>query len=156
MAHGGGKGGGELPSTEAAVVAIRELAREYGREVTVSEDIGTDRVTRRTDAGVFATTDAGGALPHDAYVELAGSPEVSVQLYADGDAKFVVDGVEVPDVPRDLVPEFLRAVYGGLAHVRGRFFPPGYWLIVPLPGDTTYKELVPGSVLTPWLSGRLR
>lgn len=145
-----------MPSTEAAVVAIREIAREYGREVTVSEDIGADRVTRRTDAGVFAVTDAGGVLPHDAYVELGGSPEVSVQLYADGDAKFVVDGVEVPDVPRGSVPGFLRSVYGGLAYVKGRFFPPGYFLVVPLPGDETYKELVPSNLLSPWMAGRVR
>ncbi|MFI0981165.1 hypothetical protein ACH4SP_29675 [Streptomyces sp. NPDC021093] len=145
-----------LPSTEAAVVAIRGVAREYGREVRVTDDIGTDQVTRRTDAGVFAVTDAGGALPHDAYVELGGSPAMSVQLYADGDAKFVVDGIEVSDVPRDSVPAFLRSVYGGLAYVKGRFFPPGYFLVVPLPGDETYKELVPSGMLSPWLSGRVR
>ncbi|MFJ2744203.1 hypothetical protein ACIO3O_31645 [Streptomyces sp. NPDC087440] len=148
---------GHLPSTEAAVVAIREVAKEYGREVTVTDDIGTDQVTRRTDAGVFATTDGGGALPHDAFVEIGGgAPTVSVQLYADGDARFVVDGVDVPDVPRDAVPVFLRSVYGGLAYVKGRFFPPGYFLVVPLPGDETFKELVPSSLLSPWLAGRVR
>ncbi|MFI5807271.1 hypothetical protein [Streptomyces sp. NPDC051561] len=152
-----GEGRGGLPSTEAAVVAIREVAGEYGREVTVADDIGTDRVTRRTDAGVFSVTDAGGGLPHDAFVELSGSPEVSVQLYADGDAKFTVDRVvEVHDVPRDSVPAFLRSLYGGLAHVKGRFFPPGCWLVVPLPGDETYKELIPQGALTPWLSSRMR
>ncbi|CAM5599122.1 hypothetical protein GCM10010329_49860 [Streptomyces spiroverticillatus] len=148
---------GHLPSTEAAVVAIREVAREYGREVTVTDDIGTDQVTRRTDAGVFATTDAGGGLPHDAFVEIVGgTPAVAVQLYADGDARFVIDGVEVPDVPRDSVPAFLRSVYGGLAYVKGRFFPPGYFLVVPLPGDETYKEMVPSNLLSPWMAGRVR
>lgn len=68
-----------------------------------------------------------------------------------------VDGVEFHDVPRDSVPAFLRSVYGGLASVKGKFFPPGYWLIVPLPGDETYKELVlRGASLTPWLSGKVR
>ncbi|CAM5354759.1 hypothetical protein STANM309S_03434 [Streptomyces tanashiensis] len=45
--------------------------------------------------------------------------------------------IEFADVPRDAVPAFLRSVHGGLAHVKGRFFPPGWWLIVPLPGDET-------------------
>jgi hypothetical protein len=146
----------QLPSTEAAVAAIREVARQYEREVKVTDDIGTDQVTRRTGAGVFAVTDAGGALPHDAFVELSGTPAVAVQLYADGDARFVVDGVDVPDVPRDSVPAFLRSVYGGLAYVRGRFFPPGYFLVVPLPGDETYKEMVPSNLLSPWMAGRVR
>ncbi|MFF0740815.1 hypothetical protein ACFYVL_10470 [Streptomyces sp. NPDC004111] len=152
----GGPGGPGPASTEAAVAAVREIAAEYGRSVRVSDDIGADQVSRRTDAGVFAVTDPGGALPHDAYVELSGSPAVSVRLYADGDAKVVVDEVEVPDVPRESVPAFLRSVYGGLAYVKGRIFPPGYWLIVPLPGDETYKEMVPRDMLSPWLSARFR
>ncbi|MFD4257021.1 hypothetical protein ACFWR9_05175 [Streptomyces sp. NPDC058534] len=44
----------------------------------------------------------------------------------------------------------------GLAFVKGRRFPPGYRLIVPLPGDRTHKEVVPVILLTPWLSGRMR
>lgn len=67
-----------------------------------------------------------------------------------------MDGIEFADVPRDAVPAFLRSVHGGLAHVKGRLFPPGWWLVVPLPGDETYKELVPDATLTPWLSSRVR
>ncbi|WP_406861956.1 hypothetical protein ABZO31_16375 [Streptomyces sp. HUAS MG47] len=145
-----------LPTTESAVTAIREIARSENRELTVTDDIGADRTSRRTSAGAFAVLDPDGSLPHEAFVELGGSPAVSVQLYPEDDARITVDGVEFADVPRDSVPAFLRSVYEGLAHVKGRFWPAGWWLVVPLPGDETYKELVLAGTLTPWLSSRVR
>ncbi|PWK64156.1 hypothetical protein BCL76_11617 [Streptomyces sp. CG 926] len=145
-----------LPTTESAVVAIRAVAAEYRLTVAVTDDIGADRTSRRTSAAPFAVVDPDGSLPHEAFVELGGSPAVSVQIFPEDDAKITVDGVEFHDVPRDSVPAFLRSLYGGLAFVKGRFFPPGYWLHVPLPGDVTYRESVGGPSLTPWLSGRVR
>ncbi|MEU6298182.1 hypothetical protein [Streptomyces erythrochromogenes] len=145
-----------LPTTESAVAAVRAVAAEYRRAMTVTEDIGADRTSRRSSAPRFSVTDPDGSLPHEAFVELDGTPAVDVRLFPDGDAAITVDGVEFQDLPRDCVPPFLTAVYGGLAFVKGRFFPPGYQLCVPLPGDETYKELVPGVSLTPWLSGRVR
>ncbi|MER5730133.1 hypothetical protein ABT084_17635 [Streptomyces sp. NPDC002138] len=145
-----------LPSTEAAVTAIREIADDRRLTMTVTDDIGADQTSRRTSAGAFATLDPDGSLPHEAFVELAGSPAVSVRLFPEGDAKITVDDVEFHDVPRDSVPAFLRSVYGGLAHTKGRFFPPGQWLVVPLPGDETYKELIAGTTLTPWLARSAR
>ncbi|MEV5946073.1 hypothetical protein AB0471_01150 [Streptomyces sp. NPDC052002] len=58
-------------------------------------------------------------------------------------------------MPRDLAPAFPRSLYGGPAHPKGRFFLPGWWLVVPVPGDRAYKELVLGA-LTPWMSARVR
>ncbi|MGW1184723.1 hypothetical protein ACWD7Y_26930 [Streptomyces drozdowiczii] len=145
-----------LPTTEAAVMAVREVARAYDLEVTVTDDIGADRTSRRESAGAFVVTDADGSLPHEAFVELGGAPAVTVQLFPEDDARITVDGVVFDDVPRDSVPAFLRSVYGGMAYVKGRFFPPGQWLVVPLPGDETYKELVPRAMLSPWLSRNFR
>jgi hypothetical protein len=145
-----------LPSTEAAVTALRVLADEYAREIEVSHDIGADLTSRRSAAGVGVVSDPDGSLPHEAYVEFGGLPRVSVRLYPDDDALITVEGVECPDVARDDVPAFLRALFDGLAFVRGRRFPPGYFLVVPLPGDRTHKEYVPAVTLTPWLSGRVR
>ncbi|MFE9795571.1 hypothetical protein ACFYRL_27995 [Streptomyces goshikiensis] len=145
-----------LPTTESVVVAIRAVAAEYRRAVDVTDDIGADQTSRRTSAALFTAVDPDGSLPHEAFVELGGSPAVSVRVFPEDDAKITVDGVEFHDVPRDAVPAFLTALYGGLAFVKGRFFPPGHWLVVPLPGDETYKELIAGSMLTPWLSGRVR
>ncbi|MGZ9935669.1 hypothetical protein ACXNSR_37985 [Streptomyces sp. NC-S4] len=145
-----------LPSTESAVVAIRAVAAEYGLAVSVTDDIGADQTSRRTSAALFTVLDPDGSLPHEAFVELGGSPAVSVRIFPEDDATITVDGVVFEDVPRDSVPAFLRSVYGGLAFVKGRFFPPGYWLSVPLPGDETYREMVAGPSLTPWLSGRVR
>ncbi|MFJ8635049.1 hypothetical protein [Streptomyces sp. NPDC093568] len=146
----------QFPTTEAAVSALRAIAADYGREIKVSHDIGADQTSRRSAAGVGVTTDPDGSLPHEAYVELGGSPRVSVRLYPDDDALIIVEGVECPDVPRADVPAFLRSVLDGLAHVKGRRFPPGYFLIVPLPGDRTHREFMPMVSLTPWLSGRVR
>ncbi|MFE3068970.1 hypothetical protein [Streptomyces sp. NPDC059247] len=145
-----------LPSTEAAVVALRAVAQEFGLEMSVTDDIGADQTSRRTSSGAFSVLDTDGSLPHEAFVELGGSPSVDVQIYPEDDARITVDGIEFADVPRDAVPAFVRSVHGGLAHVKGRLFPPGWWLVVPLPGDETYKELVPGVALTPWMSGRTR
>ncbi|MGW6395337.1 hypothetical protein ACWFR1_33680 [Streptomyces sp. NPDC055103] len=145
-----------LPTTEAAVTAIRAIAQEFHLEMTVTDDIGADQTSRRTSSGAFAVLDPDGSLPHEAYVELGGSPSLTVQLFPEDDARITVDGIEFADVPRDAVPVFLRSVLGGLAHVKGRFFPPGYWLVVPLPGDTTHKELIPGSSLTPWMNRNFR
>lgn len=112
-----------LPTTEAAVTALRALADVYGREIEVTHDIGADQTSRRTAAGVGVTTDPDGSLPHEAYVEFGGLPRISVRLYAEGDALIDVEGVECPDIPRDEVPAFLRSAFDGLAHVRSRRFP---------------------------------
>ncbi len=141
-----------LPTTEAAVTAVREIADRFALTMTVTEDIGADRTSRRTAAPLFTAADADGSLPHEAFVELAGTPTVSVRLFPEDDARITVDGVEFHDIPRDHVPAFLRSVYGGLAGVKGRFFPPGHWLVVSLPGDESYRELIPGTSLTPWLA----
>ncbi|MFC8239549.1 hypothetical protein [Streptomyces chartreusis] len=146
----------QFPTTESAVTALRTLAAEYGREIEVSHDIGADRTSRRSAAGVGITMDPNGSLPHEAYVDLGGSPQVSVRLFPEDDALITVEGVECPDVPRDDVPAFLRSLYDGLAHVKARRFPPGYFLIVPLPGDRTHREFMPMITLTPWLSSRVR
>ncbi|MFI0826113.1 hypothetical protein ACH4Q7_16830 [Streptomyces roseolus] len=145
-----------LPSTQAAVDAVRALAREFGLEITVTDDIGADQTSRRTASGAFSVLDEDGSLPHEAYIELGGSPSVSVQLYPEDDVRITVDGIEFADVPRDAVPGFVRALHTGLAQVKGRFFPPGQWLVVPVPGGETYKELVPMTALTPWLRSRVR
>ncbi|MFF5336652.1 hypothetical protein [Streptomyces sp. NPDC013181] len=146
-----------LASTEAAVTAVREVAREYGLEVAVTDDIGADQTSRRASAGAFAVVDADGSLPHEAFIELGGAPAVTVQVFPEDDARITVDGVVFDDVPRDSVPAFLRSVYGGMAHVkRGRFLLSGEWLVVPLPGDETYKELVPRMQLSPWLARNIR
>ncbi|MEW1748010.1 hypothetical protein ACIQU1_02385 [Streptomyces angustmyceticus] len=145
-----------LPTTESAVAALRAIAAEYRLGLTVTDDIGADRTSRRTAAGAFAVLDADGSLPHEAFVELDGTPAVTVQVFPEDDATITVEGVEFADVPRNAVPAFLRSVYGGLAHVRTRFFPPGQWLVVPLPGDETYKERIFGGGLSPWLVRSIR
>ncbi|WP_329337181.1 hypothetical protein OG866_22230 [Streptomyces sp. NBC_00663] len=144
-----------LPTTEAAVTALRALAAEYALAIKVTHDIGADQTSRRTAAGVGVTADPDGSLPHEAYVELGGRPQVDVRLYADDDALITVDGVECPDIARDDVPAFLRALYEGHAWVKTRRFPPGNFLMVPLPGDRVHKEFILVG-LSPWLSGRAR
>lgn len=143
-------------TTEAAVTAMLAVIHEHGREADVRHDIGADQSGRRVAAGAFAVTDEDGSLPHEALIEVGGSPVVDIEVYSEGDAKITVEGVTFHDVPRDSAPAFLASVFGGLAHVKGRFFPPGWWLVVPLPGDETYKRRVLGPSLTPWLSGRVR
>ncbi|WP_405526397.1 hypothetical protein OG426_28865 [Streptomyces canus] len=145
-----------LPTTEAAVTAIREIAREYGLAMTVTDDIGADQTSRRTSAAAFTVLDPDGSLPHEAFIELGGSPAVTVQIFPEDDAKISVENVDFHDVPRDSATAFLRSVYGGLAYVTGRVFPPGAWLNVPLPGDETYKEPIQRVTLTPWLARAMR
>ncbi|MFD9000673.1 hypothetical protein ACFV0T_06770 [Streptomyces sp. NPDC059582] len=140
-----------LPTTEAAVSALRAIAATYHREIEVTHDIGADRTSRRSAAGVGVTTDPDGSLPHEAYVEFGGLPRLSVRLFPEDDALITVEGVECPDIPRDDVPAFLRSVFDGLAHVKARRFPPGYFLIVPLPGDRGVKQYLPMFGLSPWL-----
>jgi hypothetical protein len=144
-----------LPTTEAAVTALRSLAAEYGLAIDVTHDIGADQTSRRSAAGVGVTTDPDGPLPHEAYVELGGRRRGDVHLFPDDDALITVDGVECPDVARDDVPAFLRALYAGHAWVRARRFPPSHFLMVPLPGDRVHKEFIPAG-LSPWLSGRIQ
>ncbi|MBD9730745.1 hypothetical protein IGX29_02730 [Streptomyces sp. H28] len=146
----------QLPTTEAAVTALRALADEYAREIEVSHDIGADQTSRRTASGIGVTTDPDGSLPHEAHVEFGGRPRVRVRLYPEDDALIEVEGVECPDVPRDEVPAFLRSVFEDRAYVKARRFPPGYFLVVPMPRDRTHKEFIPMLVLTPWLSARVR
>ncbi|MET9358025.1 hypothetical protein ABZY14_34495 [Streptomyces sp. NPDC006617] len=145
-----------LPTTQSAVTALRAVAEEYALEIEVTDDIGADQTSRHSAAGVGVTTDTDGSLPHEAFVEFGGVPRVSVRLFHEGDALITVENVEFPDVERDDVPAFLHSVFGGLAHVHGRRFPPGYRLIVPLPGDRAHKEHVSMLLLTPWLSSRVR
>jgi hypothetical protein len=145
-----------LPTTQSAVTALRAVAEEYAVEIEVTDDIGADQTSRGTAAGLGVTTDADGSLPHEAFVEFGGVPRVSVRLFHEGDALITVENVEFPDVERDDVPAFLRSVFGGLAYVHGRRFPPGYRLIVPLPSDRAHKEHVSMLLLTPWLSSRVR
>ncbi|MGW5248447.1 hypothetical protein ACWEQN_32290 [Streptomyces sp. NPDC004129] len=145
-----------LASTEAAVMAIREIAQEYSLEMTVTDAIGADQTSRRTSAGAFTVLDPDGSLPHEAFIDLGGSPAISVRIFPEDDAKITVDDVDFEDVPRDAVPAFLRSIYGGLAYVNGRVFPPGLWLIVPLSGDETLKELILRSTLSPWLARSVR
>ncbi|MFI2641662.1 hypothetical protein [Streptomyces sp. NPDC018610] len=145
-----------LSTTEAAVTACRAIADAYLREIEVTHDIGADQTSRRSAAGVGVTTDPDGSLPHEAFVEFGGLPRVTVRLYPEDDALITVEGVEFPDLPRDDVPAFLRSVLDDRAFVKARRFPPGYRLVVPLPGDRTYKERVAMIGLTPWLSSRVR
>ncbi|MFJ6727556.1 MULTISPECIES: hypothetical protein [unclassified Streptomyces] len=144
-----------LPTTEAAVNALRAIATEYAREIEVSHDIGADQTSRRSAAGIGVTTDPDGSLPHEAYVDLGGLPHVHVRLYPDGDSMITVDGVECPDIDRDDVPAFVRSLYDGHAWVKIRRFPPGYLLMVPLPGDRVHKEFILVG-LTRWLAARAR
>ena len=145
-----------LPTTEAAVTVLRALADEYAREFEVEHDIGADRTSRRSAAGVGVTADPDGSLPHEAHVVFGGLPRVSVRLYPDDDALITVEGVECPDVDRDDVPAFVRSLFDDRAFVRSRRFPPGRFLIVPLPHDRTHREYLPALGLTPWLSARVR
>jgi hypothetical protein len=140
-----------LPTTMAVVEAIRGIARDYGVAMTVTDDIGADQTSRRITVGALGAQDPDGSLPHEAYVELSGSPVVTVQIFPEDDATIVVEDVEFSDIPRDDVPAFLRSIYGGLAYVEGKPFPPSLRLVVPLPGDETYAEPVLRMVLTPWL-----
>ncbi|MEK2493268.1 hypothetical protein WN990_27305 [Kitasatospora purpeofusca] len=146
-----------LPSTQSAVLAIEATAARHGREVSTSHDIGRDR----TFAGLVGADGAGAgadefaAIPHEALVEIAGPPEVTVRLFVHDDALVTVDGVAF-DVPRDSVPAFLNSLWTGLVHLRQRVFPPSCTMIVTVPGEPSYREPVTALTLTPWLAGRIR
>ncbi|MBL3665118.1 hypothetical protein JL475_03605 [Streptomyces sp. M2CJ-2] len=79
-----------LPTTEAAVTALRALAERYEREIReireikVTHDVGADRASRRTAAGVGVTTDPDGSLPHEAYVEFGGLSHVRGRCFLPG------------------------------------------------------------------------
>ncbi|MEU7373893.1 hypothetical protein [Streptomyces albidoflavus] len=146
-----------LPTTQAAVLAVREVAEHFHRTGEVTKEIGADRVSR-APAGTPSpwTAAAEELLPHEAYIELSGTPSVQVRLYADGDASVCVAGVDFPDLDRDAVPAFLASVYGGLARLRRRAFPPSCHLVVPLPCGTEHRAYVSPLELTGWLLSRRR
>lgn len=163
-----GSGSGPLPSTEAAVTALRGIADRFGLEMTVEHAIGADESSRRTAAGAFAVTDEDGSLPHEALVDIPATdhhpsgapatPRIRVQLFEEGDAHVSVDGVTFHDLPRDAVPPFLEAVFDGRARLKLTWYPPFCRLIVALPGDRTYKEVVPMAYggLSRWMNTRRR
>ncbi|WP_344335800.1 hypothetical protein, partial [Kitasatospora putterlickiae] len=95
------------------------------------------------------------AIPHEALVEIAGVPEVTVRLFVHDEAVVTVDQIAF-DVPRDSVPAFLNSVWSGLVHLKQRVFPPACTMIVTVPGERSYREAVTLYTLTPWLAGRLR
>nr|BEK63968.1 hypothetical protein KPHV_11950 [Kitasatospora purpeofusca] len=150
-----------LPSTQSAVLAIETTAARHGREVSTSHDIGRDRTfaglvgADGTGAGTGPGADEFAAIPHEALVEIAGPPEVTVRLFVHDEALVTVDGVAF-DVPRDSVPAFLNSLWTGLVHVRQRVFPPSCTMIVTVPGEPSYREAVTLLTLTPWLAGRIR
>ncbi|MEV4437396.1 hypothetical protein AB0K09_00015 [Streptomyces sp. NPDC049577] len=148
-----------FPSTEATVTALREVAARHGREACVEHAIGADQSGRRTSSGAFAVLDDDGSLPHEAVVDIPGSPVVEIQVFSEGDTKITVEGVEFYDVPAGHAPAFLDAVLAGRARVKTTWYPPFARLIVSLPGDVTYKEVISmahAGGMTPWLSRRTR
>ncbi|WP_328958360.1 hypothetical protein [Kitasatospora purpeofusca] len=144
-----------LPSTQSAVLAIEATAARHGREVSTSHDIGRDR----TFAGLVGADGAGAdelaAIPHEALVEIAGPPEVTVRLFVHDEALVTVEHVPF-DVPRDSVPAFLNSFWTGLVHLEQRVFPPSCTMIVTVPGEPSYREPVTALTLTPWLARRIR
>ncbi|MEV7780936.1 hypothetical protein [Kitasatospora sp. NPDC088351] len=141
-----------LPSTQSAVFAVEAMAARHGREVRASHDIGRDQ----TFAGlVGADGPELGAVPHEALLEIAGHPEITVRLFVHDEAVVTLDGIAF-DVPRDSVPAFLNSVWTGLVHVRQRTFPPSCTLIVTVPGEPGYREAVTYHHLSPWLAGKTR
>ncbi|MFJ8436325.1 hypothetical protein ACIQ9P_33995 [Kitasatospora sp. NPDC094019] len=144
-----------LPSTQSAVLAIEATAARHGREVRTSHDIGRDRTFAGFVGGDGAGADELAAIPHEALVEIAGRPEVTVRLFVHDEAVVTVEHVPF-DVPRDSVPAFLDAVWTGLVHLRQRTFPPSCTMIVTVPGEPSYREAVTALTLTPWLAARLR
>ncbi|MFE2970215.1 hypothetical protein ACFXKC_42485 [Streptomyces sp. NPDC059340] len=145
-------------STEAVTRALCAVATEH-RQVVTSEEhvIGADQVSRRTGDPMLTATDPDGSLPDEAWLEFGPQPSVSATVYPDGDVKLTVDGVEFSQVPWEDAPAFLQSVYEGLAWVEGRVFPPRRSLVVPVPGDRTYREKIFTRLpLTPWLWNRAR
>ncbi len=144
-----------LPSTQSAVLAIEAMAARHGREVSTAHDIGRDR----TFAGLVGA-DGGGAdelaaVPHEALVEIAGPPAITVRLFVHDEAVVTVENIPF-DVPRDSVPAFLNSVWTGLVHLKQRLFPPSCTMIVTVPGEPSYREAVTLPTLSPWLVRKLR
>ncbi|MEV6973783.1 hypothetical protein [Kitasatospora sp. NPDC093806] len=145
-----------LPSTQSAVFAIEAMAARHGREVRTGHDIGRDQ----TFAGLVGADGGSGAdklaaIPHEALVEIAGTPAVTVRLFVHDEAVVTVDHIPF-DVPRDSVPAFLNSVWTGLVHLKQRLFPPACTMIVTVPGEPSYREAVTLPILTPWLAGKIR
>lgn len=153
----------QIHSTESAVSVLGALAERRGLRVRTEHAIGADESSRRTAAGAFAVTDEDGSLPHEALLEIEASdspsgtpltPKISVQLFEEGDAHITVDGVTFHDLPREATPAFLEAVFDRVARLKTTWYPPFCRLIVALPDDRTYKEIVPMAYggLTPWMN----
>ncbi len=108
----------------------------------MQEDIGDDvtgpgpDLSRAADISFFS---------HEAFVEISGTPAISVAIRDDDDLVVGIDGVEL-DVPRDRVPDVPEAVWDGRARVHHPMTPV---LCVAVPGDETYSEAV--LTWTPWL-----
>ncbi|WP_410177123.1 hypothetical protein [Streptomyces fungicidicus] len=83
-----------LPSTEAAVTALRALAGVHGREMVVTQGIGAERTSRATAAGVGVTVDPDGSLPHEAHVEVPAFHSVAARAR-------LVTGTRTPIVSRE-------------------------------------------------------
>ncbi|GAA1231910.1 hypothetical protein GCM10009665_22690 [Kitasatospora nipponensis] len=147
-----------LPTTQAAVDAVAAVAERHGRSVTASHDIGEDQ----TSAALFAAHPAAAAtgerwphadlaaVPHEALLEIGGTPAVAVRFFVHDEAQVTVEGVAFEDVARERVPALLDALWSGLAHVRRRTFPPALTLEVAVPGEPTHRAHV--DRLTPWLA----
>ncbi|MFB7614974.1 hypothetical protein [Kitasatospora sp. NPDC056181] len=147
-----------LPSTQSAVFAVEAMAARHGREVRASHDIGRDQTFAGLVGADGAGAGGGGALdavPHEALLEIAGRPAITVRLFVHDEAVVTVEDIAF-DVPRDSVPAFLDSVWSGLVHVRQRTFPPSCTLIVTVPGDAPYREAVTYHQLSPWLAGLMR
>lgn len=86
--------------------------------MVVTHDIGAERTSRRTAAGVGVTAGPDGSLPHEAHVGFGGLPRARVRLHPDDDALIDVEGVECRDIPRDEVPAF-HSVAGRARPVTG-------------------------------------
>ncbi|MER7752584.1 hypothetical protein [Kitasatospora sp. NPDC097643] len=147
-----------LPTTQSAVHAIEAMAARHGREVRAQHDIGRDR-TFAGLVGADGTGSSGGsgsseldAIPHEALLEIAGRPAVTVRLFVHDEAVVSLDGIAF-DVPRDSVPAFLNSVWTGLVHVKARTFPPSTTMVVTVPGEDGYRESVGVHDLTPWIAG---
>ncbi|MFF2076008.1 hypothetical protein ACFVXG_14760 [Kitasatospora sp. NPDC058162] len=140
-----------LPTTQAAVLAIEAVAARHGRAVRAEHDIGGDQ----TFAGLIGQDDGPHTLPHEALLEFDGSPRTAVRLFTHDEAAVTVEGIAF-DVPRDSVPAFLHALWSDLVHVKVRTFPPSSTLIVTVPGEPSYREALGVHDLTPWLSGKIR
>jgi hypothetical protein len=135
------------PSTEATAAAVREVAAHHGRTVTVEQPVADA-------AGGPSSVSGPGPVDgtEETLLRLGGSPVVEVRCGGHAGVHVTVDGITFHDLPRVRVPVFLGAVFSGTAFVKSRVFPPGQWLVVPLPGDEAYNERIDLPELTPWLT----